>query len=215
MLFFNLIIAVIIFTVVQSDDLSKVGIIEIPARSARDSSLSSTHFYFRYQSPSHFNVSVSNIYITVPGLRTTFKVAQPTLFEITYQGSCEVHKGKGVHIKLLVDDHLMIGDTRTPNVPQRHLLSNITTGQNSSQFDQWLSQHHLPFELATLPIIQSAVVLVGPGIHVFDLGVHHGDIGLSSVIFGGTMRFKWTTIDSLNSVQGLTLWDKTTNLTPN
>lgn len=214
MLFVNFIIAVIILLEVQGENSPQVGYVEIPARNARDSSISPTHFYFRYQSPSHFNVSVSNIYITVPGLRTTFKVAQPTLFEITYQGSCEVHKGKGVHIKLLIDDHLIIGDTRTPNVPQRHLYSNITTGQNSSQFDQWLSQHHLPFELATLPIVQTAVVYVAPGIHVFDLGVHHGDIGLSSVIFGGTMRFKWTIIDSLNTVQGLTLWNKTTNLSP-
>jgi hypothetical protein len=57
-------------------------------------------------------MSVSDIYIRVPSLRTIFNLAQPTLFEITYQGSCEVHKGKGVHIKLLVDDHLIVGDLR-------------------------------------------------------------------------------------------------------
>jgi hypothetical protein len=125
-------------------------------------------------SPSHFNVSVSNIYIKVSGLRTTFNVAQPILFEMTYQGSCEAHRGKSIHIKLLVDDHLIIGDSRTPNVPQRHLLTNPISGKTATQFDQWVSQHHLPSELATLPIVQSTVIFVG-------------DIGLSSVIFGGTM----------------------------
>ena len=212
MLVFNLIIAVVLLSAVRSDNSPQVGIIEIPARNARDASLSPTHFYFRYQSPSHFNVSVSNIYITVPGLRTTFRIAQPTLFEINFQGSCQVHQGKGVHIKLLVDDHLIIGDTRTPNVPQRQLYSNITVGQTGPQFDQWLSQHHLPFDLATLPIVQTAVILVGPGTHVFDIGVHHGDIGLASSIFGGTMRFKWAVINNLNTVQGLSLWTTTTNL---
>jgi hypothetical protein len=204
--------ALAILTVVQSSDPSKVDIVQISARNTRDFSTPSTHFYFKYQTPSHFNVSVSNIYIRVPGLRTFFNVAQPTLFEITYQGSCEVHKGKGVHIKLLVDDHLIIGDTRTPNVPQRHLLATQIAGETATQFDQWVSQHHLPFEQGTLPIIQSAVVLVGPGLHIFDIGVHHGDIGLSSVIFGGTMRFKWTVVDYPDLVQGLTLWNKTSTV---
>jgi hypothetical protein len=188
---------------------AQLDVIHIPGRSARDLSAQQTHFYFKYQSPSHFNVSVSNIYIRVPGLRTYFTTTQPTLFEINYQGSCEVHKGKGVHIKLLVDDHLIVGDRRTPNVPQRHLLADPNVGETVAQFDQWLSQHHLPFELATLPIVQSAVVLVGPGLHIFDIGVHHGDIGLSSVIFGGTMRFKWTVLNNPEEVQGLTMWTKT------
>jgi hypothetical protein len=192
-----------------SIDPSKVDIIQVPARNARDLSQSPTHFYFKYQSPSHFNVSVSNIYIRVPGLRTYLNVAQPTLFEITYQGSCEVHKGKGVHIKLLIDNHLIVGDKRTPNVPERHLLSDPIAGETAAHFDQWLSQHHLPYEFATLPIIQSAVILVGPGLHTFDIGVHHGDVGLSSVIFGGTMRFKWTVVTYPDLVQGLTMWNKT------
>jgi hypothetical protein len=72
----------------------------------------------------------------VPGLRTYFNVVQPTLFKVTYQGSCEVHKGKDVHIKLLVDDHLIIGDSRTPNIPQRHLLSEQIVGEISAQFNQ-------------------------------------------------------------------------------
>jgi hypothetical protein len=93
---------------------------------------------------------------------------------MTYQGSCEAHRGKSIHIKLLVDDHLIIGDSRTPNVPQRHLLTNPISGKTATQFDQWVNQHHLPFELATLPIFQSTVIFLG-------------DIGLSSVIFGGTM----------------------------
>jgi hypothetical protein len=105
-------IAFMIFTIVWSNDSSKVEIIQIPARNERDFSTSPTHFYFKYQTPSHFNMSVSDIYIRVPSLRTIFNLAQPTLFEITYQGSCEVHKGKGVHIKLLVDDHLIVGDLR-------------------------------------------------------------------------------------------------------
>ncbi|UJR32789.1 hypothetical protein I4U23_020251 [Adineta vaga] len=121
----------------------------------RDFSASPTHFYFKYQTPSHFNVSVSDIYIQVPGLKTVFNVAQPTPFEITYQGSCEVHKDKGVHIKLLVDNHLIVGDRRTPNVPQRHLLANP--------------------------------------------------------IAGGTIRFKWTSIDNLSLVRGLTMWNQTSS----
>ena len=208
----TIIIAFVIVSVVQCNSISNVDTVRIPAKTARDMSSSISHFHYKYQNPSHFNVSVSNIYITVPGLRTVFNVAQSTLFEITYQGSCEVHNGLGVHIKLLIDNHLMIGDTRTLNVPDRHLLTNLTIGQTTKQFDQWLSQHHLPSGLASLPIIQTAVVLVGPGIHIFDIGVHHGDIGLSSVIFGGTMRYKWTVLDYPTQVQGLTLWDKTSSM---
>ena len=204
-----LLTVVIVFIALWNTDASKVDIIQIPAINARDLSGPSTYYAFKYQSPSHFNVSVSNIYIQIPGLRTSFNVRQPTLFEITYQGSCELHKGKGVHIKLLIDNHLIIGDRRTPNVPDRHLLADPIAGNTSAQFDQWLSQHHLPFEYATLPIVQSAVVLVGPGLHIFDIGVHHGDIGLVSVIFGGTIRFKWTVLSHPDQVQGLTLWEKT------
>lgn len=208
MVFFRLLI-LISFAIVS---FAYDEIIQIPSSSARNLQEPSTHFYFRYQNPSHFNVTPSNIYITVPGLRTVFNVAQPTIVEITYQGSCEIHQGRGVHIKLLVDDHLIIGNTRTPNVANRHLVTNLTKGQTPTQFDQWLSQHHLPFDLATLPIIQTAVVLVAPGIHVFDLGVHHSDIGLKSSIFGGTMRFKWTVLDHPNQVQGLSMWEKTTTI---
>ena len=201
---------VISFAVVSLAESNEI--IQVPANSARNSLNPSTHYYFRYQTPSHFNVTPSSIYITVPGLRTVFNIAQPTVVEITYQGSCEIHQGRGVHIKLLVDNHLIIGNTRTPNVADRHLRTNLTVGQTAMQFDQWLSQHHLPFELATLPIIQTAVVLVGPGLHIFDLGVHHSDIGLKSVIFGGTMRFKWTVVDNPNQVQGLSMWEKTSTL---
>jgi len=93
---------------------------------------------------------------------------------MTYQGSFEVHRVKTVPIKLLVDDHLIIGDSRTPNVPQRNLLTNPISGETATQFDQWVSQYYLLFELATLPNVQSAVIFLG-------------DIGLSSVIFGGTV----------------------------
>lgn len=213
MLFLRLIIVFALVSIAQSSEISSHDTIQIPDRTARNLATPSTHFYFKYQSPSHFNISVSNIYITVPGLKTVFNIAQPTLVEITYQGSCEIHRGRGVHIKLLVDDHLIIGDSRTPNVPQRHMLTNLTSGQTPTEFDQWLSQHHLPYEFATLPIVQSAVVLVGPGIHIFDLGVHHSDIGLSSVVFGGTMRFQWTVLDHPNQVQGLTMWEKTSTVT--
>ena len=202
----SVLIVSIIITVIQSIDASNVDIIQIPARNARDLSVSPIQFYFKYQDPSHFNVTVSDIYVPVPGLRTRLNVVQPTLFEITYQGSCDVHNGKGVHIKLMVDNHLIVGDKRTPNVRDRHLYSDPIAGTTSAQFDQWLSQHHLPNGTATLPIIQSAVILVGPGMHIFDIGVHHGDIGFKSVIFGGTMRFKWTVVDQNNPVYGLTMW---------
>ena len=199
---------VFIYLMLTYLNASAIEIIQTSRRRiARDVSTPSTHFYFKYQSPSHFKVSVSDIYITVPGLRTYFNVIEPTLFEITYQGSCEIHKGKGVHIKLLVDNHLMVGDGRTPNIPNRHLVANPVKGNSSAQFDQWLSQHHLPYEYGTLPIIQSAVVLVAPGFHIFDIGVHHGDVGLISVIFGGTMRFKWTVVTDPDMVHGLTMWN--------
>ncbi|CAF0828941.1 unnamed protein product [Adineta ricciae] len=202
-------ISCILLVVVRCNNTLNDEVIDVPARTKRDLSVSPTHFYFKYQNPSHFKVSVSDIYIPVPGLRTVFNVAESTLFEITYQGSCEIYKGKGVHIKLLVDDHLIVGDQRTPNKANRHLLTNPISGETAAHFDQWLSQHHLPYEYATLPIIQSAVVLVRPGRHIFDLGVHHGDTGNVSVIFGGTMRFKWSIVDSLNPVRGLTMWNGT------
>lgn len=109
----------------------------------------------------------------------------------------------------MVDNHLIIGYRRTLNVPERHLRADPVAGNTSAQFDQWLSQHHPSFEYATLPIVQSAVVLVGPALHIFDIGVHHGDVGLVSVIFGGTIRLEWTVLSHLDQVQGLTLGEKT------
>jgi len=48
MLLFSFIIALPILTVVQSDDLLKVDIIQITARNARDSSIAPTHFYYKH-----------------------------------------------------------------------------------------------------------------------------------------------------------------------
>ena len=206
----HLAVSILVLMVASSSYGSLDDIVQVPGkRFTRSTSTPLAYYHYKYQTPSHFNVTVSDIYIRVPGLQTRFNVQYPTLFEVTYQGSCAVHQGKGVHIKLLIDNHLIIGDRRTENVPDRHMRADPKMGDTSPDFDRWLSQHHLPFEEATLPIIQSAVVLVAPGFHIFDIGVHHGDVGLKSVIFGGTMRFKWTVLDSYDQVHGLTVWNKT------
>ena len=72
---------------------------------------------------------------------------------------------------MLVDDHWI--SMEILYVPNRRLPVNPCVSETSTLCGQWFSQDHLFYELAILPIVQVAVVLVKSSLFIFGIGVYH------------------------------------------